>query len=225
MIPIHGLYSAVVVSNSDPEQRGRVQLQIPQITGLAVSGWAEPITAGESVPGDHVYMTFEGGDRNYPLFWPKVRRPGGDPARAVSVSDNDAGYVVGANIWGFGLTTGKPQFQALFTAPLSGQVIVSYSAVSFIQDLVGNPLTDAYAYLGVRVLDDSNTYVTESKESNSGFAGGAARSMIYSTIRVSNLPPGQTITARMAYLVDTANRRAWFDSMRLTVIPVIPENQ
>ncbi|MEV7902178.1 hypothetical protein [Streptomyces anulatus] len=41
--------------------------------GTAVSGWAEPVALGATLPGDQVYAAFDGGDRNSPVFWPKVR--------------------------------------------------------------------------------------------------------------------------------------------------------
>ncbi|MEW1922272.1 phage baseplate assembly protein V [Streptomyces sp. NPDC088360] len=73
MNPLYGTYSAIVVSTQDPHHRGRVRLRIPQVMGTAVSGWAEPASLGAALPGDQVYVAFDGGDRNHPVFWPKVR--------------------------------------------------------------------------------------------------------------------------------------------------------
>ncbi|MEV8399217.1 phage baseplate assembly protein V [Streptomyces niveus] len=72
MTPLYGTYSGIVVSAQDPQNRGRVRLRIPQIMGTAVSGWAEPASVGAAFPGDHVYVSFDGGDRNYPIFWPRL---------------------------------------------------------------------------------------------------------------------------------------------------------
>lgn len=74
MIPLYGVYSAIVVNASDPQNRGRVRLRIPQVMGTAVSGWAEPAALGVALPGDQVYAAFDGGDRSVPVFWPKVRQ-------------------------------------------------------------------------------------------------------------------------------------------------------
>ncbi|MFD9815124.1 phage baseplate assembly protein V [Streptomyces sp. NPDC059080] len=71
MNPLYGTYSAIVVSAQDPQNRNRVRLRIPQITGTAVSGWAEPASVGAALPGDQVYVAFDGGDRNYPIYWPR----------------------------------------------------------------------------------------------------------------------------------------------------------
>ncbi|MFB7311711.1 phage baseplate assembly protein V [Streptomyces sp. NPDC056192] len=73
MTPLYGTFSAIVVSAQDPQNRGRAQLRIPQVMGTAVSGWAEPVVLGAVLPGDQVYVSFDGGDRNFPVFWPKVR--------------------------------------------------------------------------------------------------------------------------------------------------------
>ncbi|MET9360373.1 phage baseplate assembly protein V [Streptomyces sp. NPDC006632] len=73
MTPLYGTFSAIVVSAQDPQNRGRARLRIPQVMGTAVSGWAEPVVLGATLPGDQVYVSFDGGDRNFPIFWPKVR--------------------------------------------------------------------------------------------------------------------------------------------------------
>ncbi|MEV6309997.1 phage baseplate assembly protein V [Streptomyces sp. NPDC051840] len=72
MTPLHGTYSAIVVSAQDPQNRGRARLRIPQLMGTAVSGWAEPVTLGATLPGDTVFVAFDGGDRNRPIYWPSV---------------------------------------------------------------------------------------------------------------------------------------------------------
>lgn len=73
MTPLYGTYSGIVVSAQDPQNRGRVRMRIPQIMGTAVSGWAEPVSIGAALPGDQVYVAFDGGDRNYPIYWPRLR--------------------------------------------------------------------------------------------------------------------------------------------------------
>ncbi|MGW3272792.1 phage baseplate assembly protein V [Streptomyces kronopolitis] len=73
MIPLYGTYSGIVVSAQDPQNRGRVRLRIPQILGTAVSGWAEPASSGTALPGDQVYVVFDGGDRSAPVYWPRLR--------------------------------------------------------------------------------------------------------------------------------------------------------
>lgn len=67
-----GVYAGIVIATNDPQNRRRVRLRIPQITGSAVSGWAEPVSYGTVAPGDQVTVAFEGADLNYPLYWPRV---------------------------------------------------------------------------------------------------------------------------------------------------------
>src|SRR5579864_30353 len=85
----YGKYRAFVIDNSDPENRGRLRLQIPDVLGdTVVSGWALPCapyggTAGQGffyIPDANagVWVEFEQGNLDYPIwvgtFWAK---PGG----------------------------------------------------------------------------------------------------------------------------------------------------
>ncbi|OUL98514.1 phage baseplate assembly protein V [Variovorax sp. JS1663] len=76
----HGKYRATVLQNIDPEQRGRLQLMIPDVLGPLPSTWAEACVplAGPTGPPMGVYMVppigagvwveFERGDPNYPVW-------------------------------------------------------------------------------------------------------------------------------------------------------------
>ena len=76
----YGKYRATVFLNVDPEQRGRLQLIIPDVLGVVPSTWAEACTplAGPTGPAMGVYMVppigagvwaeFEQGDPNYPIW-------------------------------------------------------------------------------------------------------------------------------------------------------------
>lgn len=77
-----GKYRGTVVQNVDPEQRGRIQAMVPDISGLTPSSWALPCMplAGKQsgvyvVPqiGAGVWIEFEQGDPDYPVwtggFW------------------------------------------------------------------------------------------------------------------------------------------------------------
>lgn len=85
----YGKYRAFVSDNADPENRGRLRLQIPDVLGKdIISGWALPCapyggSAGQGffyIPETNagVWVEFEGGDLDYPIwvgtFWAK---PGG----------------------------------------------------------------------------------------------------------------------------------------------------
>jgi uncharacterized protein involved in type VI secretion and phage assembly len=71
-----------VIQNVDPEQRGRIQAMVPDVSGLIPSTWAMPCVpiAGKQsgsyfVPqiGAGVWIEFEQGDPDYPIwtgcFW------------------------------------------------------------------------------------------------------------------------------------------------------------
>jgi hypothetical protein len=78
----YGKYRGLVVENLDPEQIGRVLLQVPDVLGEIPSSWAMPcvpvagIQSGIfAVPpiGSQVWVEFEQGDPDYPIwtggFW------------------------------------------------------------------------------------------------------------------------------------------------------------
>lgn len=75
-----GKYRATVLQNIDPEQRGRLQLMVPDVLGPIPSTWAEACVplAGPTGPPMGVYMVppigagvwveFERGDPSYPVW-------------------------------------------------------------------------------------------------------------------------------------------------------------
>ncbi|MEO8809406.1 MAG: phage baseplate assembly protein V [Rhodanobacter sp.] len=82
MNKFYGKYRGIVVQNVDPEQRGRIQALVPDVSGLLPSSWAMPCVpfAGQQsgvyvVPqiGAGVWIEFEQGDPDYPIwvggFW------------------------------------------------------------------------------------------------------------------------------------------------------------
>jgi hypothetical protein len=78
----YGKYRGLVLVNVDPEQIGRIIVQVPDVLGVTPSSWAMPcvpvagIQAGAfMVPpiGSQVWVEFEQGDPDYPIwtggFW------------------------------------------------------------------------------------------------------------------------------------------------------------
>ena len=69
-----------MINNVDPEQRGRLQVEVPDVFSLVPSTWAEPCVplAGPTGPpmgvylvppiGAGVWVEFEHGDPNYPIW-------------------------------------------------------------------------------------------------------------------------------------------------------------
>lgn len=90
-----GKYRGLVSDNNDPRQLGRLKVRVPSLLGDVDTGWAWPVVpfAGADVGfffmpqvGDEVWVEFEEGDLNHPLWtgcsW---ARPGGQsevPAEA-----------------------------------------------------------------------------------------------------------------------------------------------
>lgn len=65
-----GTYTATVVNNDDPLGVGRLQLNVPQVLGNAVSSWAVPAAAYYQVPnnGTTLSCVFLGGDPAQPAW-------------------------------------------------------------------------------------------------------------------------------------------------------------
>jgi uncharacterized protein involved in type VI secretion and phage assembly len=77
-----GKYRGVVLNNIDPMMMGRLQVQVPDVAGLAPTSWAmpcAPVAGLQSgmfalpVIGSGVWVEFERGDADYPIwvgcFW------------------------------------------------------------------------------------------------------------------------------------------------------------
>lgn len=64
-------YRGRIVSGADPLNRGRAQLQVPEVLGTSKTGWAEPALPGLTSPfaGMAVLVTFINGDPASPIWW------------------------------------------------------------------------------------------------------------------------------------------------------------
>lgn len=98
----YGKYRGVVLQNIDPERRGRIQVQVPDVSNLLPSSWALPCFpfSGQqmgffAVPqiGAGVWVEFEQGNPDYPIWsgcWyglgteiPALIQPGMPPLSGV----------------------------------------------------------------------------------------------------------------------------------------------
>lgn len=86
--PFLGKFRGTVTDNQDPLSLGRLALSVPDVFGDATSGWALPASpyAGDGVglfllpqPGARVWVEFEHGDPDYPVwtgcFWAEGQLP------------------------------------------------------------------------------------------------------------------------------------------------------
>jgi hypothetical protein len=82
MTQFFGKYRGTVASNLDPMQQGRIQVRVPAVLGDGRMSWAMPCVpyAGSGVGffavppvGANIWVEFEGGDPDYPIwsgcFW------------------------------------------------------------------------------------------------------------------------------------------------------------
>lgn len=98
-----GKYRGTVENNLDPMQQGRVQVKVPAVLGDGRLSWAMPCApfAGPSVgffalppTGASVWVEFEGGDPDYPIwtgcFWGPGEVPALPAIAAMKVLKTDA---------------------------------------------------------------------------------------------------------------------------------------
>lgn len=106
----YGKYRGMVINNIDPEQRGRLLVQVPDIFGLGTSSWAMPCVpmAGPQmgayfVPliGSGVWVEFEGGNIDYPIwaggFWGSAAEVPALALAGIPVSPNIVLQTTGQN--------------------------------------------------------------------------------------------------------------------------------
>jgi hypothetical protein len=78
----YGKYRGTVIENIDPEQLGRILVEVPDVLGLTPSSWAMPCVPAAGIQsgvfvvpplGSGVWVEFEQGDPDYPIwtggFW------------------------------------------------------------------------------------------------------------------------------------------------------------
>lgn len=105
MTKFYGKYKGEVVSNTDPEQRGRLRVKVPAVYGEE-ENWALPCVpfAGPGVgffalppTGAKVWVEFEGGDRDYPIwagcFWGLGEAPATPAIEQMKVLKTDLGSI------------------------------------------------------------------------------------------------------------------------------------
>jgi Type VI secretion system/phage-baseplate injector OB domain len=110
-----GKYRGTVENNLDPMQQGRVQVKVPAVLGDGRLSWAMPCApfAGPSVgffaippTGANVWVEFENGDPDYPIwtgcFWGPGEVPALPAIAAMKVLKTDAVTVTISDLPGAG---------------------------------------------------------------------------------------------------------------------------
>ena len=111
----YGKYRGVVTDNQDPSGLGRVRAKVPDVFGSNESGWAMPSVpyAGKGVglfliPPENasVWIEFEHGDPDYPIwtgcFWAPGEVPAKPPVAETKVLKTDAGTITMNDLPGVG---------------------------------------------------------------------------------------------------------------------------
>ena len=99
-----GKFRGVVTDNRDPDGIGRIRARVPDATGERETGWALPALpyAGDSVGlfvlppvGANVWIEFEGGDTEPPIWTGCFWAPGEPPTREArqKVLTTDVGTI------------------------------------------------------------------------------------------------------------------------------------
>jgi hypothetical protein len=97
-VSFYGKYRGRVVSNVDPLLLGRVQLTCPAVLGEGTLSWAMPCAAFSGIaeglfavpsPGANVWVEFEGGNSDIPIysggFWDAGESPAIPPGPTTTV--------------------------------------------------------------------------------------------------------------------------------------------
>jgi hypothetical protein len=162
-----GKYRATVLDNVDPEQRGRLQLLVPDVYGEIPSTWAEACVplAGPSGPpmgvyfvppiGAGVWAEFEQGDLNYPI-WSGCRwgAASGLPSAATQGNPADPNLVLQSLLQHSLVISDMPP------SPATGGIILKSTAGATI------------------VVNDSGIYISNGQ--------GAAITLVGPTVDVNN---------------------------------------
>ncbi len=146
MNELAGVYRAVVQAVDDPNDANRIQVLIPQLGPNFVTGWANPATPSNGstqLPsyGDIVWVLFEGGDPEWPVWMSQPLLP--PFANAQTAGPFVQNNAVSNEVYGFSTTLVMPVAGTVrmmatvdVAIPLS-----SFQAVSLQPQLSGTPMS------------------------------------------------------------------------------------
>jgi hypothetical protein len=166
-VRFYGKYRGTVLNNIDPEQRGRLQVQVPDVLVMLPSTWAEacvglsgptgPAMGTYLVPpiGTAVWVEFERGDPNRPI-WSGCRFPSSSDVPSMA----KAGLPVSPNIVVQTLGQHLLMVSDMPPTPATGGIVLKSSTGSMI------------------VVNDSGIYIDNGK--------GASITLVGLTVTINN---------------------------------------
>ncbi|MBX3010848.1 MAG: baseplate assembly protein [Caldilineaceae bacterium] len=118
MPSFYGKYRGTVVNNLDPQQMGRLQVRVPAVLGQGSLSWALPCVplAGPGIglfmlppTGANIWVEFEGGDPDYPIwsgcFWGLGEAPATPAVEQMKVLKTDRATITLNDLPGVGGVT------------------------------------------------------------------------------------------------------------------------
>ncbi len=139
--PLYGKFRGTVTDNKDPLMQGRIRAQVPAVLDDEETGWALPCVpyAGNGVGiffippvGANVWMEFENGDPDYPIwvgcFWGPLEAPKMPALADFKIIKTDTATITINDLPG-----------------LNGVTIETNTGLKIVMDLKGIELTNAAA--------------------------------------------------------------------------------
>jgi hypothetical protein len=103
------IYRALVTSNTDSTNSGKIRVQCPQIAGLAEIRSAEPVNPSMPIPkvGSIIWIMFNGGDLTKPAYF------GNSLPNTNTLIQDWTNFTLSTGFTGDGNGNGTPQFQVV----------------------------------------------------------------------------------------------------------------
>ncbi len=163
MMQAFGKYRGKVESNLDPMLLGRVQVSVPAVLGEGTMSWAMPCVpyAGSGVGlfavppvGANVWVEFEGGDTDYPIwsgcFWGTGEVPASPAVPQVKVFKTDAVTLTLSDLPGAGGVTIEASPPAV---PVPLKIVMDASGIELSNSNASVKLTPASVSLNNGALE------------------------------------------------------------------------